>query len=122
MDEYQIEQLQNELAQLEAEISEAEQIVDRRNKAIKLHSNPEFKELFSEQYFVNEAARLVHLSSDPALTSEQRADALSMAQASGHTRRYLSQLVQMGAHYERVLPEMKKQLAEGKGLLAAEGI
>lgn len=110
----------SDIQQLERDIKEAEELVERRNMAIKLSSNREFKKLFLEDYFVTEAARLVQLSADPALNTEQRADALAMAQATGHAKRFLSMMVQMGAHAERELPEARAALDELRGL-EAEG-
>lgn len=100
----------SDVLNLENEINNYEQLRDQRQLAIKLSSNREFKKLFIEDYFVDEAARLVQLSSDPTLTLEQRADALAMAQATGHTRRYLSMVIQMGAVAERDLPAMYEEL------------
>jgi len=97
---------------LEQDIEGAEELVVRRNMALKLAANPEFRKLFNEEYFVTEAARLVQLSADPSLDLNQRADALNMAQATGHAKRYLSMIIQMGAHAERDLPEARATLDE----------
>lgn len=102
----------SEIQQCEQEIKNAKELIERRRMALKLADNPEFKKLFLEEYFVNEAARLVQISADPNLSLEQRADALAMAQATGHTKRYLSVVVQMGAHHERALPELEAHLDE----------
>ena len=108
----------SEIYDLQRGIADSEQFIARRDKALKLYENPEFKELFVDEYFVNEAARLVQISSDPALDANQRADALAMAQATGHARRYLSIIVQMGNVAERDLPVMRETLDE---LRAEEG-
>lgn len=102
----------SDIQDLEQEIKEAEELIARRKSALKLSENREFRKLFHEEYFHTEAARLVQLSADPALTLEQRADALAMAQATGHTKRYLSMAVQMGAVAERQLPDMVATLDE----------
>jgi len=102
----------SDLQDLQQGIKDAEELIGRRNTAIRLSTNPDFKELFLDGYFQEEAARLVQLSSDPALDPMQRADALSMAQATGHAKRYLSMMVQMGAHAERELPAMNEALVE----------
>lgn len=102
----------SDIFQLEQEIKDNEELVARRKLALKLVDNREFRKLFTEEYFTEEAARLVQLSSDPALTLEQRADALAMAQATGHTRRYISMAIQMGYAAERQLPDQKAHLEE----------
>ena len=50
----------------------------------------EFKEIIIDGFCRDNVARLVHQTADPALSAEQRADALSMAQAGGHLLRWLS--------------------------------
>jgi hypothetical protein len=102
----------SDIQDLEQGIKDAEELVSRRQMALKLSENREFRKLFTDGYFLTEAARLVQLSGDPSLTLEQRADALAMAQATGHTRRFLSMTIQMGAHAERELPELNAALVE----------
>jgi hypothetical protein len=102
----------SDIQDLEQGIKDAEELLGHRKMALKLSENREFRKLFTEEYFVNEAARLVQLSADPSLKPEQRADALAMAQATGHAKRYLSMCVQMGAVAERELPAMHEALAE----------
>lgn len=102
----------SDIQDLEQGIKDAEELLERRTMALKLSANREFRKLFTDGYFLEEAARLVQLSADPALSLEQRADALAMAQATGHMKRYLSMCVQMGAVAERELPDMHDALAE----------
>ena len=106
----------SEIMGLEQEIEQAEDLVSRRNMALKLFENREFRILFMDEFLTKEAARLVHLSSDPALNADQRADALAMAQATGHVKRYLSMTVQMGAVAEREIADMKASLDELRGI------
>lgn len=102
------------LSQLENQLVQAKELISRRNMAIKLASNPEFKELIIEGFMLKEAARYVQSSSDPALKAEERADALAMAQASGHLKRYLSVTVQMGAFAERDLANLEEAIDEAR--------
>jgi hypothetical protein len=102
----------SDIQELERDIANSEALAAHRNLALKLSENYEFRKLFHEEYFVSEAARLVQLASDPALTKEQQADALEMAKATGHTRRYLSMIIQMGYHAERELPAQRQALEE----------
>jgi len=102
----------SDILSLEQGIKDAEELVVRRDMAMKLALNHEFRKLFMEDYFEKEAARLVQLSADPSLSADQRADALAMAQATGHTKRYLSMMIRMGSHVEDELPEMRSTLEE----------
>lgn len=102
----------SDILSLEQGIKDAEELVAKRDMAMKLAQNHEFRKLFMDDYFVTEAARLVQLSADPSLSPEQRADALAMAQATGHAKRYLSMTIRMGSHAEEELPEMRDTLEE----------
>lgn len=102
----------SDIQDLETEIAAAKELKERREIALRLSTNADFKKLVLDEYFVTEAARLVQLSADPALDHDQRNDALEMAKATGHFKRYLSMIVQMGAHAERQLPEMEIALDE----------
>jgi hypothetical protein len=104
----------SEVAQLEQQMKNAKEIVARRDLALKLAGNREFRKLILEDFCVTEAARLVQMSSDPALSAEQRADALSMAQATGHLKRYLSMMVQMGNTAARDLISLEESLTEAR--------
>jgi hypothetical protein len=101
---------------LEQGIKDAEELIGRRQMALKLSDNRDFRKLILEDFCVTEAARLVHLSADPILPEKERADALAMAQASGHLRRYLSMMIQMGYTAERELPQMQAALDELRGI------
>lgn len=104
----------NEVAQLEQQLNDAKAVISIRQMAIRLYQSPDFKTLIIDGFCTKDAARLVHESSDPVLTAEQRADALGMAQASGHLKRFLSMCVQMGAASERTLDELVDALEEAR--------
>lgn len=104
----------SEVFALERQLTEAQDIVKLRDIALKLYSNAEFKSLILDRFCVQECARYAQSSADPALTSEQRADALNMAQAAGHLRRFLSITVQMGNHAERQVPDLHDAIEEAR--------
>jgi hypothetical protein len=104
----------SEVFDLERQLAENQQIVKLRDAALKLGNNPEFKSLILERFCVQECARYAHSSADPALTAEQRADALNMAQAAGHLRRFLSITVQMGNHAERNIGDLEDAIEEAR--------
>lgn len=97
---------------VEQQIADAETLIARRDLAIKLSENHEFRKLILEDFCTTEAARLVQLSADPALDPLQRADSLNMAQASGHLRRYLSMMIRMGNQAEDGIVEAREVLEE----------
>lgn len=103
-----------EVEQLEQQRKNAQETIRRSDAALRLAQNADFRELFIEGYFLHEAARLVQLSGDPALTVDQRADALAMAQATGHTKRYLSVINQMAIVAERDMEELEETLEEAR--------
>lgn len=104
----------SQVTQLENQLASAKELVRRRNLALRLATIPEFKELILDEFMVKEAARYVHSSADPALKAEERADALNMAQAAGHLKRFLSVTVQMGAHAERELVSLEDAIQEAR--------
>lgn len=102
----------SDIKALEAKIPEMEQIVQQRDKALRLSANQDFRDLFINGLFKDETARLTHLSTDPNLSQQDRDDALRMAQSSGYTKRFLSAMIQMGQHAEDELPGMRQTLDE----------
>lgn len=100
------------LAELEHGKKRALELMERRDLALKLGNIPEFKKMILEDFCVTEAARLIGQSADPAMTVQQRADALAMGQAGGHLKRYLSATIQMGDTAERELIQVEEMLDE----------
>jgi hypothetical protein len=104
----------NILEQLEQQLKDSKTLIETRQSAMRLAQNPDFKKLILDGFCLVEAARYVQESADPALPDENRADALAMAQASGHLKRYLSMCVRMGEHSERTLPELEAAIDEAR--------
>lgn len=102
----------SELQGLEKQLQDAKELVARRDMALKLGQNRDFRKLILEDFVVKEAARLVAQSADPALDPLQRADALGMAQAAGHLKRYLSMMVTMGDTAERDIVQLEAMISD----------
>ncbi len=102
----------SEVEALNKQAADCETLVKRRDLAIRLYNNPDFKELIVDGFCLKDCARYVQESQDPALTPAQQADALHIAQASGHLRRYLSTTVQMGHNAEREIESIRLMLEE----------
>jgi hypothetical protein len=100
------------IAGLEQQLSSAKALVKRRDAALKLYENRDFKALIVDGFMCDEAARYVQASGDPALGESERADALAMAQASGHLKRFLSVVVVMGNTAARDVKGLEEAIDE----------
>lgn len=100
----------SEVKQIEEHIKELKRGVAKRDKALKLYNNREFKELILDGFCVQDAAKYVQQAGDPILTAEERADALAIAMAAGHLKRFLSITVQMGNNCESQLKRSEEEL------------
>lgn len=100
----------SEVTALEKQLEEAKVYISRRDLAVKLYNNPEFKKLIIDEFCGSECARYAQTSADPALDDRQRADALAIAQAAGHLRRYLSVIVTMGNQSEEMLDRLEAEI------------
>ena len=104
----------SEVFHLERQLEEYKKVVERRDLAKKLYNNREFKKIILDDFCITECARYAQSSGDPSLTTEQRADALAMAQAAGHLRRYLSVTVQMGNSVEGQIADLEQAILEAR--------
>lgn len=108
------------VAQLEQQREIAKELIERSDAALRLAENRDFRRLFLNEYFVTEAARLVQMSGDPTLTKQQQDDALEMAKATGHAKRYLSIIVQQAIVSEREMDELEENLVAARAEEDAE--
>ena len=95
------------LNQLENQITQIEALVETRARIQRLTQNSDFKELINKRYLVEEAAAFVASAGDPALTKDQREEAMTMALAPGHLKRWLSVQITMANTAEDQLPQLK---------------
>jgi hypothetical protein len=103
---------QSDIEQIELSIEEARKMVDRGRMAEELSMNSGFRKLVLEGYFVEEAARLVHLSSDPTVPENMRTVILRDLNGPGAFKRYLSTLVQMGRMAAQEIRDAQETLEE----------
>ena len=96
--------------ELEQQLANAKMLVERRDRALRLSSNHDFRAIILDEFCTTEAARYVQASADPALSDRDQANALALAQASGHLRRYLSVIMQMGNVAESNLTELQEAI------------
>jgi hypothetical protein len=82
--------------------------------ARKLEANHEFRKVILEAFCRDECARYAQASADPALKAEERADAMALAQASGHLLRFLHVTSQMGLYADNRMPELDQAIVEAR--------
>lgn len=104
------------LAGLEHQLSNARKIKDHAEEVRKLVGNTLFRDLILNQFCTIECARYVQESCDPLLTPEQRADALAMAQAAGHLKRWLEITMQMGNSKANEIIQLEEELDHVRSL------
>lgn len=102
------------IEQLELQLKSSKEQVELRNAAKRLWENRDFKKVILESFMTTECARYAQTSADPALDATSRADALALAQASGHLKRFLSVIVQMGNNAEGQIPAIEQALDEDR--------
>ena len=102
----------SEIETIQQQIDELQELVERKDLALKLEKNREFKKLILEIFCEKECARFARNSGDPAISPENRADSLALAQAAGHLRRFLSLCVTQGYRAEHEIVQGKAALEE----------
>lgn len=102
----------SQIQEVELSIEQAKGLIARKDQALKLTDNKDFKALVLQGYFVDEAARLALLSSDPMLDAEQRADVMQGILALGYFKRYMSGIIQFGRMAEGDLKAHTETLSE----------
>jgi hypothetical protein len=101
---------QNEIEQVELSIEEARKVVEHGEMAEKLATVSTFRKIVLDGYFVDEAARLALLFSDPNLSAEQREMVKNDLIGIGAFKRYLSTKVQMGRYAAQSIAEAQEEL------------
>jgi hypothetical protein len=104
----------SEVAQLEYQLEHVKILKDRKQAAERLAGNADFRAIVLHGFCRDDAARYVQESGDPLLTAEQRVDALNLAQASGHLKRYLLLQIQMGVTADRNIKDIEAALVEAR--------
>lgn len=100
----------SEVNQLQQLLKDTIELRNMRDKALRLHSNPDFRDVILEAFCVKECARYAQLSADPTLSEKDQANSLALAQAAGHLRRYLSVVMQMGNKAESDIPAIEEEI------------
>ena len=102
----------SQIQEVELSIEQAEALVARGEKALKLADNADFKELVLEGYLRDEASRLARLSADFTLDPQVRSEVLLMVQAIGCFHSYMRNIIRMGDQARNDLVAHRETLAE----------
>ena len=102
----------SEISELQHQLDDAKERMERRDMAARLAQNADFKKLILEEFCVNECARYAQVSGDPMQDATARADCLAIAQAAGHLRRWLQVVHQMGSHAANNRPAIEDAIDE----------
>lgn len=104
----------SDLNRLEQQLEDNRGLMARRDMALKLSKNHEFRKLILEGFCKEDCARYAQLSADPTIKAEERADALAIAQAAGHLRRFLSVTIRIGDNAENDNASLEEVIAEAR--------
>lgn len=102
----------SEVAQLQQHLKDTIEARNLRDKALRLNSNPDFRDVILDLFCVKECARYAQLSADPNLSPVDQANSLALAQAAGHLRRFLSVITQMGNKADSDIPAIEEAIVE----------
>ena len=88
--------MSEQVQQLEVSIEQAQEVIAQAKELDKLIKRREFKKLIDQNYFIDEASRLVHAKANPNLQDEYQQKMLdNQIAAIGYFRQYLSGIFQM---------------------------
>lgn len=99
---------------LERQLEGSKEIIEQQKMALRLANNRDFKKLILDEFCVKECARYAQMSADPQLNAVERADALALAQAAGHLRRWLSVKNLQGNTAQSSLASLEAELEEAR--------
>lgn len=111
---------QEVLMGLEWQKKAAEAQIEFSKRVEKLLQNPEFQAVIMREYMVEEASRFILQSCDPAFNPQQRADALAMAQAAGHLKRWLQATQTQAKQIIERMPELEAEIENARAEADAE--
>lgn len=108
----------SQITEIEISQQHARAAVARAEALTRLTQNRDFQEVILKGYFENEAVRLVHALTDPALQSvESQASLMAQMRAIAECSGYLNQVLRAGEMASKALADAEEVLAE---LRAAE--
>lgn len=106
-----------EVNELEEHKNINQKLMHRRDLVKRLETNPDFVELIYDIFCTEECARYVQVSTDPHLGEEDRQNAMEMARAAGHLKRFLEITVRLGDTAENQMDELSALINSTRGIL-----
>lgn len=104
----------SELLQLEKQLEDAKILAARREAALRLAENRDFRDLILDDYLVKEAARCIQASGDPLLDKQVREDMVEMGKATGYLKRFLHAITTMGGTAQDDIVPLEEAIAEAR--------
>lgn len=110
---------QDDIKALDASIQRSKEVVELGSSLERLLSNRDFRTVVQEGYFKQEAIRLVHLRSDPAMqTPERQADIIKQMDAIAGLSQYFTVLQQQAYMAKRAVAvdeQTREEILTGEG-------
>ena len=104
----------SEVAKLERQKEDTKKAIEVRDSILRLVENKDYKFVVDQLFCTEECARYVHTSGNPNLDPASQKDALNIAQAAGHFRRFISAHIQMGNAAENSMSDLEDALVEAR--------
>ncbi len=105
--------LEQQIQEVEVTLEQARRQVKLADAIKRLETNPDFKLVFKDAYFTHEAARLVALTADDNMQSEQSQLAIQHSiRGIGELRQFLSVKLMQGEMAEKAIIECGETLDE----------
>jgi len=101
----------SDIAEIELSIEAAKDLVSRKEQALRLANNRDFKKLVLDGYVKDEAVRLTGLSADPNMKNHQD-DIFDAIKGISLFRQYMQNIVTIGKVAENELLEQEQVLEE----------
>ena len=106
------DEIQHEIQQIHLSLESAKEIVKLGQEAAALATNPTFAKLVLQGYFVDEAARLVHLYGDPNISPDIRVKIERDLAGPACFKRYLQTIVARGRNAENEIQSYLASIEE----------
>lgn len=103
--------MSDEIETIEVSLQEAKDIVEMRDKAIRLSKNKDFQVVIMEGYLKDEAVRLTSLLGDPDMKDSQD-DIQNDLYAISSFHRYLRKLKMQGDMMEKAVMDLEEELQQ----------
>lgn len=90
------------IEEVELSISQAKELVEKKDAVLRLTENKDFIKVITEGYFEKEASRLVLLKADDSMQGDtEQLNITKSIDAIGYLRKYLGTIIQFGRMAER---------------------